>query len=97
VRCAEVDVRINFPGMSEIHLSAPAIAALKACSIQAAHKQLSRGYFGPILRVGRNCFVPISGVERRLGQRFSEAQLTQAAAGQPGRVLLIPDSNEEAA
>jgi hypothetical protein len=83
--------------MSEIHLSAPAIARLKACSIQAAHKQLSRGYFGPILWVGRNCFVPLSGVEHRLGQRFSEAQLTQAAAGQPARVLVIADSDEQEA
>jgi hypothetical protein len=40
VRCCRVEIRFNLAGMTGIHLSPTAIARLKACSVQAAHKQL---------------------------------------------------------
>jgi hypothetical protein len=40
--------------MTGIHLSPTAIARLKACSVQAAHKQFRAGRLGTIVRRGRN-------------------------------------------
>jgi hypothetical protein len=57
--------------MSEIHLSAPPIAALKACSPQATHQAMAHGSFGPPVGRGRGCYVALAAVERHVGQPFS--------------------------
>jgi hypothetical protein len=66
--------------MSEIHLSAPPITALKACSPQAAHKAMAHGSFGPPVRRGRRCFVALA-VKRHVGLPFSPEQIARAVTG----------------
>jgi hypothetical protein len=79
-----------------IYVSAPTIARLKACSRIATHMQMRRGDFGPLLLRGRVPYASLDALERRLGQRFSDAQLALAAAGQPGRILILSDPEQEA-
>jgi hypothetical protein len=83
--------------MTQIYLSGPAIASLRASARMTENKLMRAGRYGPVLWHDHVAYVALDAVEHRMGQRFSDAQLTQAAAGQPARVLVIPDSNEDAA
>jgi hypothetical protein len=83
--------------MAQTYLSGPAIAALRASARMTENIHLRRGHYGPVLWHDRVAYVALDAVEHRIGLRFTNAQITRATAAQPARVLLIPDSNEEAA
>jgi hypothetical protein len=89
VRCCRVEIRFNLAGMTGIHLSPTAIARLKACSVQAAHKQLLAGRFGPFLRRGRNCYAALTAFERHTGRHFTAEQIEAAVDGHPDRLITI--------
>jgi len=77
--------------MSGIHLSPAAVAALKACSPQAAHKALRRGTFGPPIRRGRHTYVPLAAVEQHIGQPISPEQIARAVAGGNARMITVAE------
>jgi hypothetical protein len=79
--------------MTGIHLSPTAIARLKACSVQAAHKQFRAGRFGTIVRRGRNSYAALAAFERHTGRQFTREQIEAAVDGHPARLITI--SSEE--
>jgi hypothetical protein len=83
--------------MAQTYLSGPAIASLRASARMTENKLMRAGRYGPVLWHDHVAYVARVAVEHRIGQRFSDAQLIQAAAGQPARVLIIPDPEQEAA
>jgi hypothetical protein len=78
--------------MTGIHLSPAAIARLKACSVQAAHKQFRAGKLGRIVRRGRNSYAALASFERHAGRQFTPEQIEAAVDGHPARLIKI---NEE--
>ena len=86
--CA-VDNRINCDGMSAIHVTAPAIAALTATTTQGAHKMLRAGGFGTVVQRGRQRYVALTAVEQRIGTQFTEQQLESAAARGYARLIRV--------
>jgi hypothetical protein len=79
-----------------IYLSLRMCAALRACSVQAVHKEFRAGHFGAVLRHGGRVYAEIAAVERRLGRRFTTAQLVDAGASNPHDVLIITPEEEAA-
>lgn len=79
--------------MSGIHLSPTAIARLKACSVQAAHKQFRAGKFGTLVRRGRNCYAALAAFEHHTGRQFTTEQIEAAVDGHPDRLLTITTEN----
>jgi hypothetical protein len=75
--------------MTGIHLSPAAIARLKACSVQAAHKQFRAGRLGPIVRRGRNSYAALAAFERHAGRQFTAEQIEAAVDGHPDRLITI--------
>ena len=84
--------------MAQGFLSGPAIAALSACSLMAVNKRLRAGRYGPLLHRGPVGYAALDRVERDLGYSIHPDQITRAAAGEPGRILTIPEAaaDEEA-
>jgi hypothetical protein len=72
-----------------IHLSPAAIARLKACSVQAAHKQFRARKFGTIVRRGRNSYAALAAFERHTGRQFTPEQIEAAVDGHPHRRITI--------
>jgi len=72
-----------------IYLSAPAIARLSACSRIAAHVQMRRGRFGPLVQRGRVPYAPLAAVEHRVGRHFTPEQIALAIDGRPDRLITI--------
>jgi hypothetical protein len=76
-----------------IYLSPAAIAALKACTVQGAHKALRAGHYGPPIRHKRRVYVALAGVEKRLG-RLTTTQIAAVVADKLRRQLIIDTSME---
>jgi hypothetical protein len=75
--------------MSSTHLSGPAIARLLACSRMTVNEHMRARHFGPVLRRGSIHYVSLAGVQRHSGQEFTTEQISRAADGRPGRVLVV--------
>jgi hypothetical protein len=76
-----------------IYLSAPAIARLSACTRIAAHLQMRRGRFGPLVQRGRVPYAALEAVSRTVGREFSPEQIALAVDGQPERMLTVTPEN----
>jgi hypothetical protein len=72
-----------------IYVSAPAIARLNACSRIAAHLQMRRGRYGPLVQRGRVPYAALAAVARNVGQEFSAEQIAMAIDGRPDRLISI--------
>jgi hypothetical protein len=90
-----VDASINLT--MAIYLSLRVIATLRSCSAQAVHKALHAGNYGPVLRHGGRVYAELAAIERRLGRRFTAAQITHASAGKPGSIVILDTPETEAA
>jgi hypothetical protein len=75
--------------MSQTYIAGPAIAILRNTSRTAAHKAIRRGTYGRVLWHGRMAYVPLAALERELGQRLTEDQLTLASGRNPRRVIIV--------
>jgi hypothetical protein len=72
-----------------IYLSAPAIARLSACSRIAAHLQMRRGRFGPLVQRGRVPYAALIALEREVGRQFTPEQIAMAVDGRPDRLVAV--------
>jgi hypothetical protein len=72
-----------------IYLSAPAIARLSACTRIAAHLQMRRGRFGPLVQRGRVPYAALDAFQRHSGREFSPEQIALAVDGRPDRLITI--------
>jgi hypothetical protein len=82
--------------MTKTYLSGPALASLRASARMTENKLMRAGRYGPVLWHDRVAYVARVAVEHRIGQRFNDAQLALAVAGQPGRILILSDPEQEA-
>lgn len=80
---------------SQTYLAAPAIALLQAVTPVAAWKQMRAGKHGPLMRCGRIDYARQDAVERFAGRQFTPEQITMATAGYPGRIIVVPATQEE--
>jgi hypothetical protein len=80
-----------------ILISGPTIAALRLRTRMAENLAMRRGEYGPSFVIDGVRYVRLDEVERRTGRQFSDAQLTAAAAGLPGRLLTIAEDLDDVA
>lgn len=79
------------------YLSGPLIARLFGRNRIWAWKKLRRRAFGPITVIDGIVYAEQAGVEAYSGRQFSAEQIEAAAEGQPGRIVTLPDPEQEAA
>jgi hypothetical protein len=75
-----------------IYVSGRTIAALNACTLMAANKAMRAGRYGPLIFRDGVGYVALEAVERHTGQSFTPDQILHAAAGKPGRIITVPQS-----
>jgi hypothetical protein len=78
------------------YISPPVIAALERKVRTTALRRMLAGYYGPVTRRGRRNtpYVTLGAVENFHGTPFTESQVVAAIAGQPGRALIVPESED---
>ena len=72
-------------------ISGPAIAALHHRTRKWANDHLNRGTFGKIVTCRHVVYATLEAVERAAGETFSVEQLAMAAAGNPDRIINLPE------
>jgi hypothetical protein len=72
-----------------ILISGPTIAALRLRTRMAENLAMRRGEYGPSFMIDGVRYVRLDEVERRTTLKFSDQQLSAAAAGLPGRLVEI--------
>jgi hypothetical protein len=75
-------------------VSGPTIAALMLRPRMTVNDHLRAGRYGRTFRVGPVVYADLAEVARVEDCEFSEAQVDNASAGLPDRVLTVPETEE---
>ncbi len=79
------------------YLNGPLIARLFGHKRLWAWRKLRRRAFGPIMVSDGVVFASLAGVEQYADRQFSIEQIEAAAEGQLGRIVTLPDPEQEVA